>query len=283
MSQQGLCPSSRLHPIVAHKRHEVEALKQQRPFEHLMEVVRPYPPEASFTFEAALRQPAAGKAHLIAELKPASPSQGAMNTTFDLEAWVAAYAQQATCLSVLTDERFFGGSFERLAAVGQLTQALSPPPPLLCKDFVLDPYQVMLAVEAKAQAVLLMLKTLPSDTDYVLLFEMVRSYGLTPVVEVQNEDELRRALLVRPPVLLINNRNLDTFEMDLSTTARLLPLVPEGTVVIAASGVETLADWHHLTQRVAGRTPQAVLVGSSLMKQPSLAALQAFLAALVQA
>jgi indole-3-glycerol phosphate synthase/phosphoribosylanthranilate isomerase len=244
-----------LQTIIAHKQTEIAEWQADYPFTYWLEkaTVNTETPQA---FEIALRaENPQGGVHLICELKPKSPSLGVLQSAPNVPAIIADYTQVASAISVLTDATFFGGSFDLLEEVKSLTAL-----PVLCKDFIIDPYQVLVAVACKADAVLLIMKAL-DDITYVTLFETIRSYGLTPVVEVQNEAELKRALLVHPSVILINNRDLDTLEMHPETVAQLAHLLSKDCVIIAASGMGNRAD----IERYLPHT-SACLVGSQLMK-----------------
>ncbi len=245
--------SSILDEIVTHKRKEVALWQSQTSIDYWLEAAKPKPTEDAFRFEQALRDAKTGL-HLIGELKPKSPSAGILQETPDVPKIIGAYNETCSAISVLTDVHYFGGGFDLLENVKTLTSK-----PVLCKDFIIDLYQVLLAVASRADAVLLIMKCL-DDFEYVSLFEAIRSYGLTPVVEVQNEEELKRALLPHPPVILINNRNLSTFEIEKETTRRLAPLCPESTVIISASGFASLEDADEFTD-----IADAALIGTSLM------------------
>jgi indole-3-glycerol phosphate synthase len=204
---------------------------------------------------------------LILELKPASPSQGVLqaNLAHNPEALaqrVAAYAQVAHGLSVLTNEAFFGGSFELLAQVAALTANTPRPLPLLAKDIIVHPWQVAQAKLAGAHACLLIVRALPKAM-LVDLVTYATHLGLTPIVEVHTDDELGQAVEVNPPVLLINNRNLSSLAMHPDTVAQLAPLCPTGVPLIAASGYQQVADL-----QVAWQHADACLVGTHLMTLP---------------
>jgi indole-3-glycerol phosphate synthase len=260
--------SSVLQTIIAQKRQELLQWQTEYPFTYWLEKaeVNKQTPHA---FEIALRaENPQGGVHLICELKPKSPSLGVLQDKPNVPAIIADYTQVASAISVLTDATFFGGGFDLLEEVKSLTSL-----PVLCKDFIIDPYQVLVAVACKADAVLLIMKAL-DDITYVTLFETIRSYGLTPVVEVQNELELQRALLVHPTVILINNRNLDTLEMHPETLEKLVPLIPKECVIIAASGMGSRADIERYLPHAS-----ACLVGSQFMQalpEGRLALLHAF-------
>jgi indole-3-glycerol phosphate synthase/phosphoribosylanthranilate isomerase len=218
----------------------------------------PTPKKADGRFLRALQGPGV---RVIAELKPASPSAGVLREAFSLDAILPAYNQHAHAISVLTEPRYFNGSFERLADVSQQS-----PLPTLCKDFIVDVRQVLQARLHGAQAVLLIVKIL-DDASLATLHQAILDWGMIPVVEVQNREEVERAMAVSPQVVLINNRNLSTFEIDLNTTAQLAPRI-DGPLVIAASGIETRADIERLLPFT-----QCFLIGSSLMRSPDPGAL----------
>ncbi len=198
---------------------------------------------------------------LIAEIKPRSPSEGVLQAVPDLPHLVPVYTTYAAAISVLTEPTYFGGSFALLAEVARRS-----PRPTLCKDFIVHPAQIHAARRAGAEAVLLIVKIL-DDSQLADFHAEIQRWNMTPVVEVQTEGELDRALRLEPAVILINNRNLDTFEISLETTKRLAPRIPSGIVPIAASGIHRRADIDLLL-------PYATrfLIGTGLMRATNLAA-----------
>jgi len=211
-------------------------------------------------FLAALQNPRRGSVALIAEVKKASPSAGVICADFDPVRIARAYeAAGATCLSVLTDEQFFQGSLEYLkqirAAVGV---------PLLRKDFIIDERQIVEAIEYGSDAILLVVRIL-DDAQLKRFHALAAEAGLAALVEVHNEAELERALAIGARLIGVNNRDLDTFVVDLATTERLAARVPKDILVVAESGIHKRADVERL-QRAGAR---AILVGESLMKNPS--------------
>jgi indole-3-glycerol phosphate synthase len=206
-------------------------------------------------FAAALR-PAVDVA-LIAEIKRASPSKGALADEVDPAQLARRYVEAgADAISVLTERHRFLGSLDDLRAVRGAIDA-----PLLRKDFLFDPYHLYQARAAGAAAALLIVAMLeqPALADLIALAEQL---ALTPLVEVHNEDEVERALAAGANVIGINNRSLHTFEVDLAVTERLRRLVPAERTVVGESGVFTRADVERL--RAAG--VQAILVGEALMR-----------------
>lgn len=243
-----------LADIVADKRREVAARKEQRPAGLFARSLLP----AGGRFLSAVQGP--GR-KLVTEIKPSSPSAGVLRADIDIERLVAVYDRYAAAISVLTDSKYFGGSLALLSSVAGKSTL-----PVLLKDFVVDPYQVLEARAAGAEAVLLIVKIL-DDGMLGELYAAIAESGMTPVVEIGNESELERALAIRPSCLLINNRDLDTFSIDLGTTARLAALIPAGTAVVSASGISSGRD-------IAALEPyaSAFLVGTSLMRSGNLEA-----------
>jgi indole-3-glycerol phosphate synthase/phosphoribosylanthranilate isomerase len=237
-----------LSDIVNHKMAEVEAAKKLASFESLRELARPG--KNNFT-EGLDQEPI----NLICEIKPKSPSAGQLRNELNLSQILQAYEPNAAAISVLTDHQDFGGSFDLLETVSQ-SSAL----PTLCKDFIIDPYQCFRARVCGAQAVLLIVKIL-DDRLLKELHDTILSLKMTPVVEVQNEAELKRAIDIKSNVVLINNRNLDTLVVDLAETKRLAPLLPDSVVKISASGIETRGDLDELLPYCNN-----FLIGSTLMR-----------------
>ncbi len=196
---------------------------------------------------------------VIAEVKKASPSKGVIRADFDALAIARAYEQNgASCLSVLTDVRYFQGSDAYLRAIRERIDL-----PLLRKDFMLDPYQVIEARALGADAILIIL-AMVDDVLAAELASAARELGLAVLPEVHDAWELERALKLDTPLLGINNRNLHTFETRLATTLELLPHVPDDRVVITESGIHTPDDVRMMNS--AG--VYGFLIGESLMRQP---------------
>jgi indole-3-glycerol phosphate synthase len=260
----GAEPKNILERIVWHKEKEVARLRQQMPLADLQREVISAPPARDFL--SALQQSDRAPA-LIAEVKKASPSRGVIREDFDPVAISKAYqAGGATCLSVLTDEEFFHGSFEYLAAVRDTVEI-----PLLCKEFIIYPYQMYLARFKGADAVLLIAAIL-SDEDLRYFTKIAQALGMRALVEVHTLAELDRVLAIDAIQLIgINNRNLETFETSLSTTQRLLAarqaqIAARNIVIISESGIHRAEDVATVHQAGA----QGILVGESLMRQGNL-------------
>jgi indole-3-glycerol phosphate synthase len=205
--------------------------------------------------------------NLIAELKRASPSKGVIAPQLDLFEVADIYVKNgAAAISVLTDEKFFLGKLETLQ---QLRMDRKIEIPLLRKDFIIDEVQLYEACAAGADAALLIAAALPDDGHFAGLHALALELGLTPLVEVHNENEMERTLLLEGLKLIgINNRNLATFEVSLETTERLLPFIPAGIAVVAESGIFSAAD----VARVSAAGVDAVLVGEALMSAPDIGA-----------
>jgi len=197
---------------------------------------------------------------VIAEIKRSSPSKGLIRADFDPVAIARAYeAAGAACLSVLTDERFFGGSLADLAKVREVVGI-----PLLRKDFMIDPLQIDEARRAGADAVLLIVAAV-DDGALARLHRHARDRGLDVLVEVHDESELDRALAIGANLIGVNNRDLRTFEVDLGTTERIAARLGDSDVVLVAeSGIAKREDVDRLERAGAS----AFLVGESLMREP---------------
>jgi indole-3-glycerol phosphate synthase len=253
-------PRNILEKIVWQKEIEVE---QQRSLVSLLDLQKKVKDMAPpLDFLGALQQGKTNPA-LIAEVKKASPSKGILREDFDPVAIATAYeAAGASCLSVLTDEKFFQGSFEYLAQVRQAVQI-----PLLCKDFILYPYQIYLARSYGADAVLLIAAVL-SDCDLAYNLKIVKAMGMTALVEVHTLAELDRVLDLEGATLIgINNRNLEDFSVSLDVTCQLMAqrqaaIAEKSILMVSESGLYTASDLKIVRQAGAN----AVLIGESLIK-----------------
>jgi indole-3-glycerol phosphate synthase len=245
-----------LDKIVAVKREEVAVARVLHSEAALRELAAAQSAPRGFT--AALRAKlAAGRPAVIAELKKASPSKGVIREHFVPAEIAASYARHgAACLSVLTDQRFFQGHAD------YLRQARAACPlPVLRKDFMIDPYQVLEARAMGADGILLIAACL-SDAQMAELEACAIDQGLDVLVEVHDGDELDRALRLQTPLLGINNRNLRSFEVTLDTTLGLLPRVPTDRLLVTESGITGRAD----VQRMRAAQVHAFLVGEAFMR-----------------
>jgi indole-3-glycerol phosphate synthase/phosphoribosylanthranilate isomerase len=241
-----------LAKIVADKRLWIEARKQAQPLDTFQHALT----DSDRDFYAAL---ASDKTAFILECKKASPSKGLIRDDFDLDYIASVYNNHASAISVLTDEKYFQGSFDFLPQVrDQVSQ------PILCKDFMVDPYQVYLARHYQADAILLMLSVL-DDEEYQHLAEVARSLQLGVLTEVSNEQELERAIALQAKVVGINNRNLRDLSIDLDRTKQLAPKLPKGTVIISESGI-----YNHQQVKELSQYANGFLIGSSLMAEDNI-------------
>ena len=254
--------SGTLSRICAEKREHVARRRGERPLPEVIVLA-----EAAAAARGFLRQLTqarkAGRYGLIAEIKRASPSQGLIRKDFDAVALAKAFeAGGASCLSVLTDEPWFQGRDEYLALAREATAL-----PVLRKDFLLDPYQIYEARALGADCVLLILAALDEE-EARLLEKTAFELGMDALLEVHSKAELDRALAMRSPLIGINNRNLETLEVDLETTERLAGHVPGDRLVVCESGLATPKDLARMAQ--AGVT--TFLIGESLLRQADVTA-----------
>ncbi|MFH1560583.1 MAG: indole-3-glycerol phosphate synthase TrpC [Chloroflexota bacterium] len=243
-----------LDRIVETKRHEVERHKREMPLSSLEDRIRELP--MPFNLSGALL---GDGPRLIAETKKASPSRGLLRESYDPAALARAYADNgAAAVSVLTEKDNFQGSLEHMEAVKEVLQPLGVP--VLRKDFIFDPYQVHEARAYGADALLLIVAILTPECLKALL-STCQSVWVQALVEVHSEEEIEIALAAGAEVIGINNRDLRTFETDISLTERLAPRVPTGTIVVSESGIRSHDDLVRL-RRVG---VHAVLVGEALV------------------
>ncbi|KEY58523.1 bifunctional indole-3-glycerol-phosphate synthase TrpC/phosphoribosylanthranilate isomerase TrpF [Serratia sp. DD3] len=241
-----------LNKIVRDKVQWVAARSQQQPLSSFQHEVVP----TTRNFYQALQGP---KTAFILECKKASPSKGLIREDFDPVAIASVYREFASAISVLTDEKYFQGSFDFLPLVSQaVTQ------PVLCKDFIIDPYQIFLARYYQADAILLMLSVL-NDEQYCQLAAVAHSLNMGVLTEVISEDELQRAIQLEARVIGINNRDLRDLSIDLNRTRLLAPQVPAGVTVISESGINSYRQIRELSQYADG-----FLIGSALMSESNL-------------
>lgn len=216
--------------------------------------------EQTRDFVAALRKP--GEVALIAEVKKASPSKGVLIENFDPVSIARTYAENgAAAISVLTDKPFFQGDLKYIFDVREATSI-----PVLCKDFIIDPYQVYAGRAAGADAVLLIVAAL-TDGQLTELRHQAERLNMAALVEVHDEQELERALKTGATLIGINNRDLKTFEVDVQTTARIAKAVPQGITLVAESGIKNGAD----VKRMGELGAHAVLVGEALVTSSDMA------------
>ncbi len=250
-----------LDKIKAYKLEDVAARKLATPLADIETAAKTAEPPRGFG--KALLQAAHDGYGLIAEIKKASPSKGLIREDFDVPALAQAYKDGgAACLSVLTDTPSFQGADEFLVAAHDTVDL-----PILRKDFIYDPYQIVEARTLGADCILLIMATL-EDAQAIELEQVAFEWGMDVLIEVHDEAELSRAGNLKSPLIGINNRNLKTFETTLDTTKTLAKLVPADRTIIAESGLSTPEDLADLAQYGA----RSFLIGESLMRQPDVAA-----------
>jgi indole-3-glycerol phosphate synthase len=245
-----------LNKIIAVKRQEVAAAEQSAPLEDLRLTAESRAPARDFV--GALRQKLEiGAPAVIAEVKKASPSKGVFKEDFRPADIAASYASHgAACLSVLTDVQFFQGSAAYLEAARAACNI-----PVLRKDFIIDPYQIVEARAMNADCILLIAAALePQQMRDLEAF--AHSLGLAVLVEVHNGEELDHALTLRTPLIGVNNRNLRTFETSLDTTLGLLERIPDDRIVVTESGILNRAD----VERMRKHDVNTFLVGEAFMR-----------------
>ena len=238
-----------LSKIVASRRKCIERAKANQALDQNQPVSRR-------SLYEALKQPGL---QFIMECKKASPSRGLIRENFNLEEILTVYNRYASAISVLTEPEYFQGSDEDLARVAKLTGL-----PVLCKDFIVDPYQVVNARRYSADAILLMLSVL-DDESYRKLAGIAKAYAMDVLTEVHTEEELQRALALDAQIIGINNRDLKTLKINLNTTLKLTDKIGKDVLVVSESGISHVRQINRIRTKVKG-----VLVGSSLMAAPDL-------------
>jgi indole-3-glycerol phosphate synthase len=240
-----------LDKIIASKKEEVEQRKKTLPLSRLEERIAQQKPPLDFA--SALR---GDHIRLIAEIKRSSPSQGILRPGLNPAELAKTYVKGgAAAISVLTEANYFMGSIDYLAAIKEVVEL-----PLLRKDFIFDPYQLYESRACGADALLLIVAIL-SQGQLEELLSLSHSLGLRCLVEVHNEGEVKRALLSGAEIIGINNRDLNTFTVDITTTRRLRPLIPQERIVISESGIKSKRD----IEKLGKWGVNAVLVGEALV------------------
>ena len=247
-----------LNRILARKQQEISARRQTMSLDGLQQ--QAHAASAARGFVAALkRRVEQGESAVIAEIKKASPSKGVIRENFDVVEIAQSYeAGGASCLSVLTDQNFFQGHEDFLVAARSACQL-----PVIRKDFIVDPYQVVESRAIGADCILLIVAALDDET-LAGLHQDARTLGMDVLVEVHNREELERALKLELELVGINNRDLRTFDTSLDTTIKLLELIPAGCLVVTESGIHSREDVALMRQHDVN----AFLVGEAFMRVP---------------
>ncbi|OEH85923.1 hypothetical protein BHU72_03895 [Desulfuribacillus stibiiarsenatis] len=250
-----------LDKIVEQKKLEVEALKelyQGKNYQKLLTEVLPVRNFYQNLKEHSRTYPLA----IIAEVKKASPSKGIIKEDFDPIRTANEYASNAVAaISVLTDSEFFKGSFEYLKAIRSEVNL-----PLLCKDFIISPYQIIHARKHGADAILLIAKILEKE-DIQSLYQFATDLGMDCLIEIHDGNDLDKALTLDAKIIGINNRDLDTFETHLRNTEKWIKHIPQHIIKISESGIDSKQD----SQTVRKYGANGILVGESLMRSNSIA------------
>lgn len=249
-----------LDQIMAWKREEVPLQMVEVPLSEVKAFARLAPDPLDFA-SALTAHPGAS---LIAEVKRASPSKGLIAQDWDPELIGETYARSgAAAISCLTDAKFFQGKLEYLTAIKERLREVDRQLPVLRKDFVYHEYQIYEARMAGADAILLIVGVL-SDSELRTLYKLTYNLGIQALVEVHDEEELKRALALDAHIIGVNNRDLRTFVVDIETTGRLRAMIPAGKVVVGESGIRNEEDVRRMTDMGC----DAILVGETFCKLP---------------
>ena len=241
-----------LNKIIENKRKEVELAKKQTPLDSFKSKII----KSTRSFKDALSK---NKLNLIAEFKRNSPSKNIQEKDFDIKKIINIYNKYADAVSVLTDSKFFSGSLGDMKEVSNLTNL-----PILRKDFIIDEYQIHEARFYNADALLLIASVL-SGEQINNFIDVANDYKMNCLVEVHTEDELNKVLKTKAQIIGINNRNLDTLEIDLNTTLRIADKIPSDRIIVSESGIKDKDYVNKIKDKV-----NAILVGSQFMNSDNL-------------
>lgn len=248
-----------LDDIVKKKVQRIEEKKKAYPLEKMKEDVLWKTNGHSVSFIESLRKDA--EVAVIAEVKKASPSKGIISNDFNYQKIGLDYERfGAAAISVLTEQDFFQGADEYLLEIKREVKI-----PVLRKDFIIDEYQIFEAKRLKADAILLICSILPEEK-LSKLYHLAASIGLDCLVETHDEDEVKKAVNIGAKIIGINNRNLQTFDVDLKTTEKLIKNIPDSVVKVSESGIHHYEDMAYLKDLGVN----AVLIGESLMRSGSI-------------
>ena len=236
-----------LKQIIGNKRKEVESARKSMPLDNF----KPKIQKSTRDFKKSLSQ---NKLNLIAEFKRKSPSGNIKGNEFNTERILNIYNKHADAISILTDNKFFSGSLEDMKEVSNSTKL-----PILRKDFIIDEYQIYEARSYNADAILLIASILSLEeiNDFI---DIAKSMNMNCLVEVHNEKELSKVLDSKAEIIGINNRNLDTLEIDLNTTLSLMDKIPSGKLIVSESGISN----NQYIKKIKNKV-NAILVGSAFI------------------
>ena len=242
--------------------HKLELIASKNAYyENLIKNMRPTGQQRYEIFKKAISKK--GQINLIAEIKKASPSAGLIREDFNATQIAGIYIKnKAAAISVLTEEKYFLGKFAYLELVSE-----NCPVPVLMKDFIIHEYQIYEGLFYGASAILLIVAML-TDKEIKALMKVAHSLGLDCLVEVHDEQELRRAVDVGAEIIGVNNRNLKSLKVDLNNCLELIPQIPQGIVIVAESGLKT----HEDIRKVQEAGAHAVLIGETFMSSPDIGA-----------
>ncbi|MDE1920344.1 MAG: indole-3-glycerol phosphate synthase TrpC [Candidatus Omnitrophica bacterium] len=243
-------------------RHKLEALEAKKAYyDNLIKNMKPLEGERYKIFKKAISKP--GGINLIAEIKKASPSAGLIREDFDAPKIARIYVENnVAAISVLTEDKYFLGKFSYLSQV-----ARHAPVPVLMKDFIVHEYQIYEGLFYGASAALLIVAML-TNSQLRSLMQAAHHLGLDCLVEVHDEIEMERALACGAEIIGINNRSLQTLNVDLNNCLKIIPLIPKGIVIVAESGLKTYSD----VVQVSKAGAHAVLIGEAFMRSADIGA-----------
>ena len=249
-----------LDEIIERTKEDLEIRKKEYSLEWLGRSLasNPYPPRDVKPFLTSTKEE---PIRIIAEVKKASPSKGIIKEDFDPLVIAQSYSNSgANAISVLTEPHYFQGNLEYLTQIRRYV-----PTPLLRKDFIVDKYQIVEALVYGADFILLIAKAL-STKDLKELYEYALHVGLEVLVEIHDKEDLKKAMRCGANIIGINHRNLDTFEMDMELCDKLIPMIPNGKIIVAESGVSNV----ETIKRLSGIGADAFLIGEHFMRQDSI-------------
>jgi len=244
-----------LDKIIKKTKEDLEKRKNDKDFKNFLETKREFR-----DVKKALKSTSDNPYRIIAEIKKASPSKGIIREDFDPVSIAKEYQEAADAISILTEPHFFKGSLEYLKEISKFSKI-----PLLRKDFIIDEFQIAEAYAAGADFILLIAKALEVG-ELKRLFDFAKSIGLEVLFEIHDEEDLIKALEVGADIIGFNHRNLETFEMDMELSKKLMPKLPKNVIIVAESGIndfETVKKLHNYGV-------DAFLVGEHIMRQSDL-------------